>query len=227
MFANSSKVDSRQQQVHPRLDELVLRHLQSPFRKPAAAASAQAFAQFAAALAGDTRPRILDAGCGTGASTLVLARRHPQALLLGVDKSAQRLQKGERAAAQPGAPENVRLLRCDLVDFWLLAAAAGWRFARQYLLYPNPWPKPGHVMRRWPAHPVLPALLEAGGALELRCNWQPYALEWCRALSLAGRPWHMDCLPATEDGALTPFEAKYRASGHTLWRVCAAVGEEA
>lgn len=222
MFANSSKVDSRQQQVHPRLDELVTRHLRAPFRRPVAAASAQAFAQLAAELAGDARPRILDAGCGTGASTLALARLHPQALLLGVDKSARRLDKGLRAAALPQAPENVRLLRCDLVDFWLLAAAAGWRFAGQYLLYPNPWPKPEHVMRRWPAHPVLPALLQAGGALELRCNWQPYAQEWGRALSLAGRSWHMDCLTLGEAAALTPFEAKYRASGHTLWRVCAA-----
>lgn len=220
MYANSSKVGSRQGQVHPRLDERVMRHLQTPYRKPVGAASARAFDGLAAELAGDRRPRILDAGCGTGASTLLLARRHPQALLLGVDKSAQRLAKGLRAVALPHAPENVRLLRCDLVDFWLLAAAAGWRFAQQYLLYPNPWPKPEHLMRRWPAHPVLPALLQSGGALELRCNWQPYALEWARALSLAGRPSPVECLRTGEAAALTPFEAKYRASGHTLWRVC-------
>lgn len=219
MFANSSIVSSRQLGVHPRLDELVLRHLRQPFRKPVSAASQQAFATLAAAIAADPRPRVLDAGCGTGASSLQLARLHAGALVIAVDKSAARLDKGMRAAALPGAPENVRLLRCDLVDFWLLAAAAEWRFARQYLLYPNPWPKPEHVMRRWPAHPVLPALLHCGGTIELRSNWRPYADEWTRALSLAGQSWHIDCLVLQAELPLTPFEAKYQASGHALWRV--------
>lgn len=219
MFANSSIVSSRQQGAHPRLDELVLRHLQQPFRKPVNIASQQAFATLAAAIAGDPRPRVLDAGCGTGASSLQLAHAFTDVLVIGVDKSAARLAKGLRAAALPDAPQNVRLLRCDLVDFWLLAAAAGWRFARQYLLYPNPWPKPEHVMRRWPAHPVLPALLHCGGATELRSNWKPYAEEWARALRLAGRTWHIDCFAPEEGPPLTPFEAKYQASGHALWRV--------
>uniref|UniRef100_UPI0021485AEA hypothetical protein n=1 Tax=Tahibacter caeni TaxID=1453545 RepID=UPI0021485AEA len=132
-----------------------------------------------------------------------------------------------RALAAPGAPANARLLRCDLVDFWLLAAAAGWRFSAQYLLYPNPWPRPEHVQRRWPAHPVLPALLAGGGAIELRTNWQVYAEEWTVALGLAGRPSQLDGLDEDGAAALSPFEAKYRASGHALWRVHAPAGPEA
>ncbi|HWU51978.1 MAG TPA: hypothetical protein VN153_04105, partial [Tahibacter sp.] len=73
----------------------------------------------------------------------------------------------------------------------------------------------------------LPALLAGGGALELRTNWKVYAEEWTVALSLAGRSWHIDCLDPHAGDALSPFEAKYRASGHALWRVRAPAGPEA
>lgn len=220
-FANSRPVESRQNDVHPRLEAMVRRHLREPFRRPVGAVSREAFAALAAALAGDPRPRVLDAGCGTGASVLRLARAYPEAIVIGVDKSLHRLQVGWRASAAAGAPRNVHLVRCDLIDFWLLAAANRWHFAAQYLLYPNPWPKPEHVLRRWPAHPVLPALLALGGRIELRTNWKTYAKEWIAALSIAGQASHIDCLDNPQASPLTPFEAKYRASGHPIWRVVA------
>jgi tRNA (guanine-N7-)-methyltransferase len=221
MFANSRSVDSRQHGVHVRLTSIVQRHLEHPFRRPVADHSRRAFDGLAALLADDPRPRVLDSGCGTGASTLRLAHRHADAIVIGVDKSAQRLQTGQREAAAADAPRNALLLRCDLVDFWLLAAAAHWRFAVQYLLYPNPWPKPEHVQRRWGAHPVLPSLLACGGQLELRTNWKIYAQEWSLALGLAGLVARLDECDDPAQPALTPFEAKYRASGHALWRVTA------
>ena len=224
MYANSRAVSSAQPGPHPRLAEIVQRHLLHPYRRPVGAQAAACFAELAQQLQGEPRPLVLDAGCGTGASSLVLARRHAQALVLGVDKSVARLATGQRLLARADAPRNVHLLRLDLVDFWLLAARAGWRFQHQYLLYPNPWPKPEHVLRRWAAHPVLPALLACGGTLELRSNWEIYAREWGEALQLAGRRWHIDCLDgATDAAALSPFEAKYRDSGHSLWRVRADV----
>lgn len=224
MYANSRAVMSAQSGPHPRLAEIVLRHLQHAYRRPVGAEARARFDRLAQSLQGDTRPLVLDAGCGTGASSLRLARRHPQALVLGVDKSAARLATGQRLLAAAGAPDNLRLLRFDLVDFWLLAAGAGWRLQQQYLLYPNPWPKPEHVQRRWAAHPVLPALLACGGRLELRSNWEIYAREWALALQLAGRCWHIDCLDEGEADAVSPFEAKYRASAHRLWRVQADAG---
>lgn len=222
MFANSRLVSSSQGEVHPRLAEMVRRHFARPYRRPVSRIAREQFAALAARVAADPRPRVLDAGCGTGASTLRLAQQHGEALVIGVDKSAQRLAQGQRALQRAGAPENVCLLRCDLVDFWLLAAAARWRFAVQYLLYPNPWPKFEHVLRRWPAHPVLPALLACGGRLELRTNWKTYADEWIVALTLANLPWRRICLSGPDSvPALSPFEAKYRASGHPLYHVIA------
>src|SRR6185295_9756492 len=89
----------------------------------------------------------------------------------------------------------------------------------QYLLYPNPWPKAEHVKRRWHAHAVLADILKLGGLLELRSNWDVYADEFAQALRIAG------CAAVCEAyvplQALTPFERKYVASGHALWRCCA------
>ena len=65
-------------------------------------------------------------------------------------------------------PANAVLIRADLVDFWRLLADNGVRLARHYNLYPNPWPKIGHLARRWHGHPVFPALLELGGVPLIR-----------------------------------------------------------
>jgi tRNA G46 methylase TrmB len=214
MRANSSPVHSSQTAPHPRLRDVVLRHLADPYRRVPGDAGRRAFAGMAPQLA--SAPFVLDAGCGTGAGTFALARKHPRRLVLGVDKSAARLAIGQREIDSGRAPANALLLRCGLVDFWQLAASAGLRSEHQYLLYPNPWPKPDQFKRRWHAHPVLPAMLELGGAIELRTNWRVYAEEFAQALRLAGR--EVLCETIAPEDPLTPFERKYAASGHPLWR---------
>ena len=148
MQASSRPVHSTQQAVHARLADLVHKHANSDFRKPPAAYSQAALARLYAVW--DRRaPLVLDAGCGTGVSTLALARLHPDCLVIGVDQSQVRLAAGARSAgATP--PDNALLLRADVVDIWLLLARERLRLARHYLLYPNPWPKPAQVMRRCP-----------------------------------------------------------------------------
>jgi tRNA G46 methylase TrmB len=205
------------------LREIVTRHLGDDYRRCPGENGRRAFAEVAERLAAEGF--VLDAGCGTGESTFVLARRHPHRLVLGVDKSAARLAIGRRAAGSGMTPGNAILLRCELVDFWQLAAAADLRCERQYLLYPNPWPKPSQFMRRWHAHPVLPALLALGGSIELRTNWHVYAEEFSEALRLAGREAQLEELVA--DDSLTPFERKYAASDHALWRCVASAAQSA
>jgi tRNA G46 methylase TrmB len=219
VFANSRAVGSTQSQPHPRLREVVLRHLATPYRREPGPVGHRACDGVMKRLA--AAPFVLDAGCGTGQSTLALAREFPERLVIGVDKSAARLAVGQRVVAVGGAPANVVLLHCELVDFWQLAAAAQLRCERQYLLYPNPWPKPEHLKRRWHAHPALPSILALGGAIELRTNWHVYAEEFAAALRLAGIESRCEAFVAQD--CLTPFERKYAASGHLLWRCCAAV----
>jgi tRNA (guanine-N7-)-methyltransferase len=210
MFGNSQRVESRQTQPHRDLSRLLERHLAHPFRKPVAEHSQVAFAQFLRVWGGQ-RPLVLDSGCGTGESTLNLAHLHPDATVVGVDQSAHRLARG------PAHP-NMLLLRADVVDFWRLMAAQRITLAAHYILYPNPWPKPHHVMRRWPGHPVFPVVLALGGRLECRTNWQVYAEEFALVAGLLrGTPVASEVLHVTH--ALTPFERKYVASGHAIFRV--------
>ncbi len=215
-YANSRIPESAQQGIHENLARLVDKHAAEPFRKPILDYNRAALE---AALAGrpPAAPLILDAGCGVGHSTIQLARAHPDHWVIGVDQSADRLA---RRKPYPDAlmPANMVFVRADLVDFWRLLDEAGLRLARHYILYPNPWPKIGHVARRWPAHPVFPFVVRLGGVLECRTNWRVYAEEFAFALGrLLGAtvPWESFEAPAP----LTPFERKYRDSGQLLYRV--------
>jgi tRNA (guanine-N7-)-methyltransferase len=215
-YANSTIPVSAQQGVHDRLAEQVARHLAQPFRKPINDYNREAFE---ASLSGwdGKAPLILDAGCGVGHSTIQLARSFPDHWVVGVDQSQDRLS---RRKPYPDAlmPKNMVFVRADLVDYWRLLHAAGLRLARHYILYPNPWPKIGHLTRRWHAHPVFPFIPKLGGILEVRSNWSVYVEEFAAAL---GQVLGQDVPWATFEAAvpLTPFERKYRDSGQTLYRL--------
>lgn len=212
---NSRFIESAQDGPHRDLLPLLERHLTHPFRKPILDYNRAAFAQARAAHAAwnPGAPLILDAGCGVGWSTLRLAEAFPDHFVFGVDQSVDRIERGKPAAL----PANACLVRADLVDFWRLLAEAGIRLARHYNLYPNPWPKIGHLARRWHGHAVFPVWRELGGVVECRSNWRIYIEEMALALQrLSGQPVVAETY-ATET-PMTPFERKYLASGHGLWR---------
>lgn len=218
MYANSRVPASAQTGIHQHLSMLLDRHATAPFRKPYAdynrvafAASIERFQRLAPAA-----PLILDSGCGVGESSFVLARAFPTHYVIGVDQSAVRLARGRRSGAGCWPP-NLHLVRADVVDFWRLLRDAGVRVDRHYLLYPNPWPKGTHLGRRWHGHPVFPALLGLGGLLECRSNWPIYLEELCFAVH------HVMQREAVvesyvPEAPMTPFERKYLASGHDLFR---------
>lgn len=215
MSGNSRFIVSAQDGPHRDLDALVRRHMAHPFRKPIADYNREAFAAAMAAWAafGRDKPLILDAGCGVGWSTLNIAASHADHFVIGVDQSIDRLSRGKPVEL----PANAVLIRADLVDFWRLLAENGIRLARHYNLYPNPWPKIGHLARRWQGHAVFPVWRELGGEVECRSNWHIYIEEMALALSLLSGQSVLAERFATEQ-PMTPFEKKYLASGHELWR---------
>jgi tRNA (guanine-N7-)-methyltransferase len=215
MYANSRIIDSAQSGPHEKLAELVRRHRDAPFRKPIAASSQAAFDNVMQEW--DRRsPILLDAGCGVGWSTLKLAQAHTDHFVLGVDQSQDRLSRGKPEAVPP----NAFFARADLVDFWRLLAQADIRLDLHYLLYPNPWPKIGHLSRRWHGSPAFPALIALGGRLECRSNWSIYVEELAVAIGLlTGITPGVETFEAPDP--LTPFERKYRDSGQTLHRLIA------
>ena len=226
MQSNSRVPTSAQTGIHAHLATLLDRHLSSPFRKPYTDYN---LAAFDASLERRERvaagaPLILDACCGVGESSIALAKAFPHHYVIGVDQSESRLMRGKSTASgSVTLPPNLDLVRADLVDYWRLLNDACIQLDRHYLLYPNPWPKIGHLSRRWHGHPVFPALLALGGVLECRSNWQIYIEEFCFSLQ------HLTRQPAAceiflPDREMTPFERKYTRSGHALFRTVINLG---
>ena len=243
---NSSPVVSNQDGPRPDLERVVLRHVRSEWRRPVARFSEEVWRTVAPLL--DGCPRIeLDSGCGTGLSTLGIARSAaasaPGTVVLGVDRSLARLGRGP--ASMPGAervgeggvfaarattggarPARLVLARAELSDFWRLFLASGFRAEKHWLLYPNPWPRKEHLLRRWHGHPVFPLLPRLAPETELRTNWRTYAEEFALAWEVLGLPRpEVERLEVDPGSALTPFERKYALSGHGLWRVRARASE--
>ena len=219
---DSRVITSNQIGLNEKLDEVVLKHLQHDFKKPYQTHTLEAFKKIEKWVEQQGKPIIFDSCCGVGESTYHIAKAHPEAIILGMDKSADRLSKhpvdGELSIDDLDSNiNNYQLLQVNLNDFWRLAVEANWTLSHHYLLYPNPWPKAKHLQRRWHGSAVFPSIIELGGKLDLRSNWFTYVEEFQRALQLAGKESKTDIYSAEQ--AITPFERKYWASGQKSLRL--------
>lgn len=213
---NSRTITSSQESIHPQLGRAIARLSCGTFRRPPAPHNRAAYAQLTSRLATHQGPLILDSGCGTGESTKRIAALHPDALVVGVDKSAIRIARGQKSSSSSHL--NCLLLRADVVDIWLLAREDGLKLEKHYLLYQNPWPKPKHLRRRWYAHPALTVILELGGELIVRGNWRPYLADFAEVLHLVtGVRSQVAEIEVAEP--ITPFEEKYAMSDQKLYEL--------
>ena len=212
---NSRVITTNQTGVHDKLIDLVARYLHSPNLKPINAHTQVAFAEVSDWLDGWQGDIILDNCCGVGASTAKIAKLYPEAKVIGIDKSAQRVDKHPHYAI---AQDNYILVRADLNDFWRLARKAQWQCEKQYLLYPNPYPKSTQVQKRWHGSPAFLDMLALGGALVLRSNWRLYLEEVATVLSYLGT--RSSIKEVNDAEQMTPFEAKYQNSGQVCWELC-------
>lgn len=212
-------VRSSQSTVHPQLGQVVRRHLETRWLEPYHPPTSVIYHELkdTCGLSAD-RPFVLDSGCGTGKSTHRLARQFPQHLVIGVDRSRKRLAKGgwSRGLVEQ---DNCVLIRAELSTFWRLLLHDGHLPDRHFLLYPNPWPKPRHLQKRWHGHPVFPQFLALGGDMEMRCNWEIYALEFALAVSIATGN-SVKVKQIDDEECVSPFERKYHDRGQKLYSVC-------
>jgi tRNA G46 methylase TrmB len=207
------QVSSPQTAIHENLESVVRRHLAHPFLKVPAAHTVVAFEAADEWVRGRGAPVVLDSGCGTGESSVHLAHKFPNASIVALDQSEVRLEK----ASKRQIPENLRFFRADHWDFYPLLKDKNWQIIFHALYYPNPWPKPAHLMRRLHGHPLFTLLLGLA-PLEMRCNWKVYADEFAFAASLAwGRPVSVERLEVAEP--ITAFERKYWTEKQDLWKV--------
>lgn len=233
-------VTTNQDSIHKDLEKTVRKYARTQYMRPIALHTQEAFEQAREKIcswAGQsdiaTIPVVLDSGCGTGESTVHLARRFPDCAVLGIDKSEIRIGKsGDPSHAGPeGIPANAFWIRAELLDFWRLVLDSHWDVRYHAVFYPNPWPKQSECTRRFHMHPIFPAMMQLAPVTELRTNWEIYAQEFCSAANvlreesgtvpeLAGLCRLQAALSAyAPDNAETAFERKYAAAGQPLWRV--------
>ena len=238
-------VTSNQIDIYKNLEAVVRKYAATTFLRPVADHTREAFEMasdfvrsFYGSKATGRLDLVLDSGCGTGESTLHLARKFPNVPVIGIDKSSVRLSKAgnERqlevsAADSCDVPANAFWVRAELLDFWRLALdrvqAGEWNVLHHALYYPNPWPKESEANRRFHLHPIFPVLMRLSPVTELRTNWEIYAREYKEAARIAG-----DCLSlnvSAECSAFSPenpetaFERKYQTAGQELYRTLVRV----
>lgn len=217
MIAGAKRVTSNQSGIHASLERVVKKHLSYPYKKPVRKFSEDIFHQMDAVRKKINAPVILDSGCGSGESSSRLAKKFADHLIIGIDRSGNRLERFVQDKTTYHK-NNLILARADNVDIWRLALQADWDIEKHYLLYPNPWPKQDQLKRRWHGHPVFPALIGLCNNIELRTNWKIYAEEFKTALEIVTDKQITVEVIATND-YISPFEKKYYESGHQLYKV--------
>lgn len=225
LVGDSKAIITNQDGIHEKLDEVVSKHLTHPFKKPYQVHTEKAFKEMDALVRAflSEKPKgdiILDACCGVGQSSRILAEQNPEALIIGVDKSAHRINRNVEGFTEEDGyiAQNYHLVRADLNDFYRLVKAAEWPVSKHYILYPNPWPKSKHLQRRWHGSAVFPQMTSIGKEIVLRSNWPLYLQEFRQAAKQVSLFGDITELTVTEQ-PLTPFEAKYQASGQVCWQL--------
>lgn len=212
---NSREIATNQQGVHEKLVETVMKYRDNQHQRPYQSHTQQVFESLVEWLSDWQGNIVLDSCCGVGESTATLSKLYPDCRVIGVDKSALRVDKHQHYAAEG---DNYRVVRADVNDLWRLIAAAKWPVIKHCVFYPNPYPKSSQLQKRWYASPAMQALMAITPNIEVRSNWLIYIQEFQQALSCYDIQSSIGEVSATEP-AVTPFERKYRASGQACWRL--------
>lgn len=205
--------NTSQREVSPNLLPLLHKYQRGIFLRPFPSHQRQAFSSIVDFIAEKGRPIIVDSGCGTGLSSINLALHFPDHLVVGIDKSLARLQKAYEV------PENCLLVRADYFDMWRLFKDEGVLASKHFMLYPNPWPKIGHLKRRFYAHPAFFSMATLSPYFEMRCNWELFVNEAKVAFDFLGFDTVIDQIIVSNP--LSLFERKYQQSQCRLFRLIA------
>ena len=168
-------------------------------------------------LFGTSRPLILEIGFGQGTFLFHLARKYPEANIIGLEISNQCLVKAENTL-QREQVANVRVIhsRAETALNHLFEPSSLWQV---HINFPDPWFKRNHARRRLMQRDTLDALvsrLQPGGELYLATDILAYAEMSAELLqdtpgldNLFDTPW-VDAIPGR---VTTKYEARARAEG--------------
>jgi tRNA G46 methylase TrmB len=220
MKKKSNNVTSNQPGTHEDLVDILTKYRGRPYRRPPSDFSKTDFKELVHWLNNTPgKGIILDMGCGVGESSYHLAHENQDDLIVGIDKSLSRLERNNQFKEE--LPKNLYLMRGELLDLWFLLTTSleelNKPIIKQYILYPNPWPKKKHIKRRWHGNPIFPFLLQLNCEIELRTNWSIYAEEFSIACGLFDYEITINenFIPLN---SISPFEKKFLDSKQLLFK---------
>jgi len=173
-------------------------------------------------LFGNANPVTLEIGFGNGETLAELARLHPERDYLGVEVHSPGVGHLMIRLAQQES-DNVRILQCDAMTL-LRHHLAPASLAEVLLYFPDPWPKLRHRKRRIVTPEFIDLVhraLRPGGLLHMATDWQEYAQQMLRLVSIHGgfinRAGTGEFAPRPESRPLTKFEQRGQRLGHGVW----------
>lgn len=197
---------------HKNLSAIIRRHKPGSFKRPIPHHQHAAFSSLHSFVTKENKPIIIDSCCGTGLSSIKLAQQFPDHVVIGIDKSLDRLN---RSVFYEG--NNLLLLRANVIDQWRLLKEAQLPITHHFLFFPNPWPKATQLKRRFHAHPVFYEMAMLAPYFEMRTNWKIYGEECQIAFRELGLKTSLELKQDTHYYSL--FEKKYLSSACPIFIV--------
>ena len=171
---------------------------------------------------GRVAPRgvVLEIGCGTGTSTIAMAKSEPDLDVIAVEVYRRGLAQLLSAVNREGVT-NIRMIRGDGVDVLEHLIAPG-SLTGVRVFFPDPWPKSRHHKRRLlqaATVALIAGRLRPGGVLHAATDHAGYAEQIAEVGDgepLLRRANPGEELPISTDRPITKYETKAREEGRAV-----------
>lgn len=208
-----SALTEAQQEVWERLWPIIGRPARADPAEPEACLAAEAWF-------GRRAPLVLEIGCGTGTSTLVMAQSEPAIDVVAVEVYRRGLAQLLSGIDREAVP-NIRLIRGDGVEV-LERLVGPSSLTGVRVFFPDPWPKSRHHKRRLLQRATVALIadrLRPGGVLHVATDHSGYAGqigEVGDADPLLRRVRPGEPMPISVDRPTTKYEIKAHHAGSTV-----------
>ncbi len=167
-------------------------------------------------------PLVLEIGFGRGDALWTMAEKNPDKNFIGVEVYLPGVCKLLKVVVQKKI-ENVRIYSEDVLEV-LDRSIPDNSLCEVLIFFPDPWHKKRHHKRRLVQASFLNKLLpkiKQGGHLHLATDWEDYAEQMMRVLSvepsLQNKAGAEGFIPRPENRPLTKFEQRGQRLGHEVW----------
>jgi tRNA (guanine-N7-)-methyltransferase len=172
------------------------------------------------------QPLEIELGCGDASFLVELARRHPEANFIGVERLLGRMTKLDRKGRRAGL-ENIRGIRIES-SYFLQYLLPRHSVSAIHIYFPDPWPKTRHhknrlINERFAA--LACAALVPGGKVFLRTDDASYFSQMTEVFSAAKGFEKIETAPELAE-LLTDFERDFHARGVKTLRAAYSLSPE-